>query len=345
MKLVVTLMLVCLCDFALADILTILNWEDYLSEKTISTWEKRSGHQVAQVYFDNDEDRDNVLVTHKEQVIDIAIIDEVASNIFGQKGSLLPISSYTNAPNISSVDSSLQQICGKNSVPYLWGTFGIAYRKDKIPVPPSSWNFLLQPNDNVKGHIGLMDDFTDTLAPALMQMNKSINTELRSDLKQAFDMIKAILPDVLTFEYGITFVNADKRRNELYAALAYSGDQFSLNEKMGKDVWAFTTVQEGTIFWVDCLAVMADSPRKDIALDFINYLYSSQVAAENSEAVRVATPIDAAKALQSQEFRDDEAIYPPAHILSKSQQYEVLSPGNILLRNRITSSLIKLHES
>lgn len=345
MKLVVTLMLTCLCNLALAETLTILNWEDYLSEKTISTWEKRSGHKINQIYFDNDEDRDNVLVNHKDQIIDLAVIDEVASRIFGQKGALYPLSSYTNTPNLSGVDSTFQKSCGKHSTPYLWGTLGIAYRKDKILIPPASWDFILKPDDDLKGHIGLMDDFTDTLAPALIRMNFSINTDSRSELKKAFNQIKKILPDILTFEYSITFLDADKQRDELYVALAYSGDQYSLNDKTGQEVWDFTTVNEGTIFWVDCLALMSDSPRKSIALDFLNYLYSVTIAAENSELVQVASPIKAARALQSKEFLADKAVYPPDHVMAKSQQYQVLSPENILLRNRITSSLIKMHES
>ena len=163
MKFSLFFLLFCVVRAASGQTLTILNWEDYLSEKTIKAWEARSGHQIKQIYFDNDEVRDNVLINHKDNVIDIVIIDEIASRTIGKKGLLLPVSSFSNTPNINGVDSSFQQSCGEYSIPYLWGTFGIAYRTDKIENKPTSWNFLLNPADDVKGHIGLIDDFGDAL--------------------------------------------------------------------------------------------------------------------------------------------------------------------------------------
>ena len=328
-----------------ADTLTILNWEGYLSEKAIASWEEQSGHTIQQVFVDSDEDRDRILLSHKSKVIDLVVIDEAATQIFGNSGLLTPITSYKTNSNIKKVDNHLQENCGNYGIPYLWGTFGIVYRSDKILIEPSSWNFILDPQEALKQHIGFVDDYTDMLAPALILKGKSVNTENTDDLKDAFNVIKNLLPSILTFEYSISFIDADKKRDELYVALAYSGDQHALNLKAGKDVWEYTILEEGTINWTDCLAIVSDSPRKVIAYDFLNFMYTATIAAENSESIYVASPIADARALQSKSFLADTTVYPKNKGIHNAQEYKLLTPKNILLRNRITSSLIESHAS
>ena len=345
MKILSGIGLLLVSTLLLSDTLTILNWEGYLDSSVISRWQKQSGHTLQQIYFDNDEDRDSVMVGHKDRVIDLVVLDESASKTFGASGTLLAFKSNPKVANIQGVDQRWQDVCGDYSVPYLWGTLGVAYRTDKILSAPTSWHEILTPNKALSGHIGLMDDFVDLLAPALFVDNHSINTNDVGQLKGAFERLKDLLPHVLTFEYSISFLDSSQHKDNLYMTLAYSGDQYLLNEKSGSENWDFTTLKEGTVAWMDCFAVMMDSPRQDLALDFLNFLYQPEIAALNSEALYVATPMQSARALQTREFLSDTTVYAPVEVMNKAQYYEVLDKKNILLRNRITSSLVKIHES
>lgn len=150
MQQIIAILLAGLMTSAHAETLTLLNWEEYLSEEIIKAWEARSGHKIEQVYFDNDEDRDNVLVGHKNKVIDLVVIDETANRIFGNKGTFVALTSYKGVQNLNLVDKNWHKNCGPYGTPYLWGTLGISYRTDKILLPPTS------------------RDFIDTLAPALI---------------------------------------------------------------------------------------------------------------------------------------------------------------------------------
>mgnify|MGYP003631813974 CR=1 FL=1 len=326
-----------------AQTLTILNWEEFLSEDVIKDWEEQTGHKIKQVYYDNDEDRDALLIDYDGNEIDIVIADELATQSFGRKGTFLAISEL-QTQNIQNVDPHWQKLCGNYSVPYLWGTLGIVYRKDKI-APPDSWQIISDPQPKIRGHYGLMEDFIDLLAPALLTHNKSINTESESDLKEAFEGLKLSAKHALTFDYAITFLSSSELADQLYLALAYSGDQYALNEKAGSEVWEYTTLNEGTATWLDCVSVMSSSPRKTVAFDFLNYLFDINTAAKNSEDVYSASPISKAKALQSEEYQNDKTVYPPEHIMKNSQYYTAISSENTLLRNRITASLVKIHES
>lgn len=330
---------------ASAETINILNWEAYLSEEIIEKWEAQSGHKIHQIYFDNEEQRDTLIANYEGDQIDLVILDSLSTYLLAEnKNTLLDLSGSKIDSALDSIDPQFQQKCSDYGIPYLWGSFGLVYRADKVAKKPESWSFILDPDASIQGHIGLIDDYTDALIPAFLLLGYPINTDDRQQLQSAFELIKSNNDHILTYEYSLSFLDSENA-DELYVALAYSGDQYALNEKQDTDVWEYTTVNEGTVIWTDCLAVMNSSPRKDIALSFIEFLYQPENAAQNSETLWVATPVSKAKELQSAEFLEDESVYIPEEIMDKSQSYTMLSAENLLLRNRINSALLKIHES
>ncbi len=328
-----------------AETLTILNWEEYLSEDTISAWEAKTGHTLRQIYFDNDEARDTLLVRTEQTNIDIAVMDEPGSRILGGSGKFVPTKQYTNVDNLKHIDPFWRDRCGDYSTPYLWGTFGLVYRTDIYQEAPTSWKAITEPDSQTKGHFSILKDTIDTFAPALLAAGYSVNTADESQLKEAYDSTRRIVPHLLTFDYPITYVASSDDASALRLGVAYSGDQWAMNELSDSEHWAYTVPEEGTILWVDCLAVLSNSPRKEIAYDFLNFISQPEIAAANSEELYVATTSGEAKRLQSEEMRSDPTIYPPEEILKKSHYYEPVSTDNFQLRNRMTSALLKLHES
>lgn len=325
--------------------LTFFTWEEYLSEEVVSEWEKRTGAKLKQVYFDNDEDRDRIMTDPDTRGIDIALFDGLSSRVFAGSNILAPVTEV-QIPNIKHIDPKHRESCGQEkSVPYLWGTIGIAYRTDKVDPPPSSWRDLMQPREALHGHISLFEDFTDTLVPPLMLMGQNINTSDPAQLKAAFDMLKSVIPAVLTFEYPITFISQTDQPQALFMGMAYSGDQWAMNEAAGAEIWDYVIPDEGTVIWTDCIGVVASSPNKKLAYDFINYLNEPTVAARNAEAVYVAPTNEPAIPLLSNAMRSDMTVFPDQALLEKSQQYAPLDEANLSLRNRITSALVKMHET
>ncbi len=345
MKLLLFFIVLALAAVARSETLTVLNWEEFLSQKVVEEWQKKSGHTLNQIYYDNDEDRDRILVGHQDRIIDLVISDETASKFFGDSGRFLSLAEFGDAQIMSRIDPEWHETCNGYGVPYLWGTLGVVYRLDRFSEAPRSWQVLLQPSPALQGHIGLMEDYVDLLAPALLSRGLPVNTADTDHLKAAFDDMARIVPHVLTFEYAISAVDNPELAQALHIAMAYSGDQDAMNEKLGKTLWAYTTLEEGSIAWVDCLAIMKDSPRRNIALDFIRYLYQPEVAAQNAEAVYAAVPMKEAKQLQSIAFQNDRTVYPSAADMAKLQRYQPMDAATILRRNRMTSSLVKLHES
>ncbi|WP_158224722.1 polyamine ABC transporter substrate-binding protein [Agaribacterium haliotis] len=336
------------CGFCHADTLHILTWEDYLSEKTVNAWEQHSGHSIKQLYFDNDESRDSLLIAPQGQQIDLAIVDENVSNLFGENSAFVAVKDYPELDMLRHIDPQWSERCGAYSTPYLWGTLGLAWRTDKLERKPTSWDSVLRADADTSGHISLLKDAVDSFAPALLSLSEDINTGNRDLLRSAFELTRKALPSVLTFEYPISFLKSEQSKesaDKLWLAMAYSGDQHVLNKIAGAQLWAYSVPDEGSILWIDCFAVLSRSRQKALAFDFLNFINRPQINAENSEAIGSPTSNLRAQALQSASFRNDSAIYPPPEIIQRSQLAKPLSHENMQIRSRMASALLKIHSA
>lgn len=328
-----------------AQTLTLLNWEEYLSEAVIQRWQDETGVGIQQIYFDSGDKRDEILAKPDHQ-IDIALTELISSDRFGQRGLLDPISD-TPLPNLSNVSQRWRNSCGRYSMPYLWGTLGIAYRADRLAEAPQSWAELLQPTEREKPHIIMMEDHEDILAAPLLFQRRSINTSNNDELKAAFELLRAQASAVLTYEYAITSLGRRRYLDQADMALAYSGDQQVLNQTEGieGEPWRYVVPQEGTLLWVDCLSIPASTPNKDLAYRFLNFISDPEIAALNATELGVATPNAAARALLPDAIRQDVTIYPPEDVLERSQTFETRPPQATQTRRRIISALINAHDA
>ena len=283
--------------------LNILNWDDYLSEEAIIGWERQMGAKVQVIAYDNEDIRDLLLTDLTQNHIDLAVVDSPSAMKLAKLGYVETLKETVHS---SSIEPNWLHRCGDNGVPYLWGTLGIAYREDKIDQPIHAWADLFSEREDLKGHIGMLGDYYSMTAPALIHLNLSPNTAEEMDLKAAFELLKKQTESVLTYEYAPSFLVNSSNRDNLYAAVVYSGDQFLMNDTTGKEVWRYVLPDEPSLVWLDCWVVPINSEKKSLALSFIEYIGQANVAAINSEEVGVATVSLAARSLQSKEMTEDE---------------------------------------
>lgn len=328
-----------------AEPLRLLNWEDYIDPEVLQAWQEQEG-QLEEIYFDNDQDRDAILMNSERHQIDIAVVDEVIASRFGRNGSLIKLDE-TLIPNLKHIEPFWRQRCGEYAIPYLWGTLGIAYRDDKVKTPPKSWADILLPEQSLQGHIGMINDFADLLGPALFYLNYDLNTGNQEELKDAFSLLKKQAQSVLTYEYPLSYMAHSPRAKELYMAVAYSGDQYSLTDRFPESGynWSYAIPEEGTVLWVDCLAINRNSRKQKEAIRFLNYISSPEVAARNAIYNMIATPNLTAKSSIPKEQLQDLSIYPDQTILAKSQLYKEMSNKNTEIRLKISNAILNIHES
>ena len=322
--------------------LNILNWADYLSEQTINEWEKLNDSKIRLITYDNEDMRDLLLTDTKQHQIDLAIVDVQSANKLANLGYLFDLNVAQFKGNI---EPKWLETCGDHAVPYLWGTLGIAYRTDKVTSPVDSWADLFSSRQDLKGHIAMLGDYYGLSAPALIHLNLSPYTDKEQDLKKMYELLKQQSDDVLTYDYAPSYLLDAENKDDMYAAVVYSGDQYTMNDSIGKDVWKYVLPKESSFLWLDCWVIPANSEKKVLAQSFIDYIGRADVAAANSESIGVATVDLRAYQLQSSEMREDELIYPSQEVLDGLYSFQMLSDANIRKRIRIQEAIKVIHES
>lgn len=329
---------------AAAETINLLIWEAYIDEAILTEWSDRTGIDVHQTYYDNGDARDEVLSDPNSDV-DLVLTGENGARLFGDRGILAPLSPR-NVPSLAEYDDSWTSRCGAYGVPYLWGTMGIHYRSDVVTTAPTSWAELMTPAEPLRGHIAMYQDHNEAFVPALVLLGKSINANDSETLKQAYQLMKAQAPFVLTYDYIITSIQNAEIGPQAYMALGYSGDQHVLNDKTGKPgLWRYAVPKEGTLSWLDCMAVSTRSKHKAQALDLLNHIASATSAARNAVSLQMPTANRDALALIPKDMRENAEIYTAPEILAKSQYQEELTVPSVQSRRRIISSLVQFRDS
>lgn len=322
--------------------LNVLNWDDYISEDIITAWEDQANAKVRVVTYNDEVIRDALLTDAKQNKIDLAIVDAQSAKKLAELNYVINL----DYPNLQQdLETRWINQCGKFAIPYLWGTFGIAYRIDKVNQPITSWADLFSSRDDLVGHIGMISDYYSLTAPALLTLNLEANTSKEIDLKQAYERLKKQADDVLTYEYAPSYLlNSDKQDN-LYVAAVYSGDQYSMNDLMGQDVWRYVLPDEGSFIWLDCWVIPTNSEKQKLAMSFLKFIGESKIAASNSEGLGVATVNHKAYLLQSESFRKNNLVYPSEDDFKKLLPFSSLSDSNIRKRTRMLEAVKVIHES
>ncbi|WP_165310426.1 polyamine ABC transporter substrate-binding protein [Vibrio ziniensis] len=331
-----------LSSHVIASELNIYLWEDTISPRIIDAWNQTHDIKLNFYHFDNDDERSLLMLSSEQIPFDVVILDNVSAQIFSHQETFENLSTFT--PNQHN-GAMWQQACGTHSVPYFWGYVGIAYRKSKVTKPPTKWRELVDIDETMKGHVGLIQDSVETFLPALYSLNFSPLTASVEELKQAYQKLETATPDVLTYEYALSYVRSHSNSDNLYMSLSYSGDQFSLNRYFDNDDWAFALPEGEPYIWVDCLAVNHYSPNKQQAKLFLEFLMQPEIAAINAQDIKAATPNASAMVFMPDSYIKDKTIFLSDDLLTHSIIDSQLSSSNLSQRAKIINSLIKQHEA
>ncbi len=111
------------------------------------------------------------------------------------------------------------------------------------------------------------------------------HSENPDDYAKAAETLKAIQPYVRYF-HSSNYIN-DIANGEICLSIGWSGDLFIAEaraaEAGGKVHIGYSIPKEGTIVWIDNLAIPADAPHPENAHVYINYLLDGRVAARAAD--------------------------------------------------------------
>ena len=323
------------------DELVLFNWSEYMDPELIERFENKYQVKVKQPFYDSDDIRSDMLIETNTEGYDIVIVDTPSLDVYRKAGWLEKIDA-SQMPNYRHIDRRWIDAAGDSSeytVPYFWGTLGIAYRTDLLTSPPEKWMDLYQPSAELHGKIGMYENTVDLIGSALKALGYSINDTESKNLDRVEQLLIEQKPYVGTYQYLNLEEDSALVSGDIVAGMFYSGDALMVMEF--SDNIEYIIPSEGSSIWIDHLVVMKSSQNKALAWKFLNFINEPANAAQLAEFVYSATPNLAAEALLPQEFLDDAVIYPDKAALQKSEFNHSLPARIVKKRARIVNRVIR----
>lgn len=310
----------------------VYNWSDYIAPDTLDRFTRETGITVVyDVYADN-ETLDAKLVAGQSGYDVIFPSAPFAQQHIANK--LYATLDKALLPNLVNLDPALASgvavadPAGTHLVPYMWGTTGIGFNKQKVAeiMGPDfvldSWSAIFDPAISSKlaaCGVTLLDDQQEAFSAALLWKGMDPNGMGNNEVEIVSQAFAPIRPHIRYFNSS-RYID-DLANGEICVAMGYNGDVLQARARAaeagnGIEI-GYVVPKEGAIRWFDVMAIPADAPNKAEAHAFINFMLRPDVIAPITEYVSYASANAAAKPLVSEALRNDPAVYPPEDVIAK----------------------------
>ena len=302
------------------------NWDTYIGETTLADFTAATGIGVQyDLFADNEElfakfrngNPGYDLIVPTNDFVERFIVSDMLQEI-----------DHSRIPNMSNLNPAFANPAhdpGRRfSVPYMWGTIGIGYRKSEVSSEPNSWSHLYT-SEEYANKVAMLSTPDYVFGMALKLMGKSLNDWSDENIAAAEAM-------VIAQKSKITAFAADNGQDLLLAgevdlAMEWNGDILQAMEE--DDDIGYALPNEGGLLWEDDLCIPVGAPNPEGAHELINYILDAEAGAAIANFINYATPNDAARKLLSADYNENPAIFPTAEQVSASEV--ALFPGQEVL--------------
>ena len=305
--------------------LVVYNLEEYLDQEVLSDFEKETGNKVQLVQF-SAIDRLIAEFERDPSYPDLLIVDDFTLTLLKEKSLLLRLD-HSNIPNAGNIDPKFLNLYfdpqNEFSMPYLWGTTGIAYNSrfvDKV----DSWSVLW--DGRYSGKMALISDSREIASLALQKLGYSANSQNPEELSEAIKDLENVKADVVlpSLEISSALVG-----NELYVAHCYNGEAYAA--KLAKPDIMYVLPKEGGTFWIDNMVVSRYSGNREAAQEFMDFMLKPDVNAKNANTLKYASPLSMNKVegYLDPSLMNDPIIYPSQETMSKMELNRPFEVGSM----------------
>ena len=290
--------------------LNVFTWADYVSDEIRAGFEKEYGVKVVIDVYGKNEDLHAKLAAGATGYDIVMPSDYMVSILI--KDNLLAELNHDNIPNFKNISplflGKYFDPENRYSVPYTFGTTGIAYDSSIVLPSPDSWMVLW--TNQYKNQFSMLDDKRETLGVALKMLGYSLNTTDPEQLRQAKETL--IAQKQLVKQYKSEAEDL-LEIGEVVMAHCWSGDAIRAAEK--RPSIRYVIPKEGSSQFIDTVCIPKYAPHKDLAEKFINYLLRPEINAKITEFTKYATCVPAAKEHLPEDLLTHKYIYPSIEVL------------------------------
>lgn len=300
--------------------LNIFSWADYLHPQAIPEFERRYGIKVV---YDTFASNESLVTRMAAGSVDYDIVVPTNYGVAKLRHlNLLKPIDRERIPNRKYLMNRFTNMSfdpeGKYSVPYTFGTTGIAFNQkayeDISGKPPGDWDVFWE--SKMAGRMTLLEDSRETLGLALKRAGHSYNSLSEQEIfsaAQALEQQKKLTMCYTSDQVIVYLASGDSR-----LSLAYSGDA-NQARRTNADV-RYIIPSNGASVWIDNMCIPQSAPHENNALLWINYILEPEVSAALTNYTYYPTPNSAAQKLVSPDLLADKSLYPTNAVLDRCEE-------------------------
>lgn len=291
-----------------SDKVFVYNWTEYIPDAVLQQFTEETGIKVIYTTYESNEAMYAKLKLMDGTGYDVVFPSTYYVNKMAKEG-LLQVVDHELIPNINGLDALLldkdYDPDNTYSIPYMWGSTGIAVNSELIPIEKvTSWKDLW--NEEYRGQLLLHDDLREVFHIALSIKGYSSNTRNPKEIEEAYLLLKELMPNVLLF-------NSDSPRmpylaGEATIGMIWNGEAYMAQEENPAIAYVYPT--EGANFWVDSFVIPKGAKNSENAHKFINFMLRPDIAQACVESVGYATPVLTALPLLDEQLRNNPILFP-----------------------------------
>lgn len=294
--------------------LNLYNWGDYINPEVLTRFTEETGIEVTlDTYGTNEEMLAKIQAGATGYDL---VFPSVHMRDIMQKLGLLwnaKVNTLSGFENIDPIAKrSLVDPESEYCLPYASGAVGIFYNKEEAGEIRTWEDFFALPDRGKK--IIMLDDLRETIGVALILDGNSVNSTDSAELRAAEARLLALKPKISAFSYDIVSL---VQSGDVAAAHWYLGAMLYVLEE--PDRLGFTIPEEGATMYQEDICVLKSAPNKENAIRFLEFFLRPEIAALNVEQQVNTTANVPARALLSDQLKNDPNITPSAETQSRLQ--------------------------
>ena len=316
--------------------LVLFNWEEYIGSQTIEKFTEKTGIEVEELFFLNEEQM-LASVQSDRAVYDLIVSSDDSIREMIEAKLLAPID-YEKIPNFRHISESFthrewdpEQ---KYSVPYFWGTTGVVINTKFIDEESNSYSVLF--DERYRGKIAMLSNVWEVAAACAKYLGLSIASKDPGVWERVGAAMIAQQSLLLAY-YDSNTIKKMLIDGELWAAQQFSGEGLAAADE-NEDLLFYIPV-EGAAQWLDSFAIPRNAANPVAAHQFLNFILEPEINAAIASELWYATANSSAEAYIDPDVMEDESVNPLPEVVARLEFFVDVGENDRIV-NRAWSEIL-----
>lgn len=327
-------------------VLNVYHWFQMIPKDVLETFERETGIRVNLDVYDSNDVLEARLLAGKTgyDVVGPSAFPYLSRQVVS--GLFRPLDK-DKIPNLKGVSENILKKLSKSdpdnrhALPLLWGLVGLGINYKKIPKAmkkeikeqkEKSWSLLLDPEIMSRFSscgVTILEEAADVFLPVYLYLGLPPPGQSREDLAKVTEALTKIRPFLSRLD---SVRSADElMTGDLCLVMHWAGDlersKANLARRENMDHVEVFIPKEGTVMWIDCVAIPVDAPHPDNAHRFLNFLMRPDIMARLTNWTYFANPIPESRSLVEENIRTNSNLFPSEEIMEKVFVNEPVPPS------------------